>query len=72
MKVRWTAKASYDLGEIARYIAEDSPDAALRVATAIFDTCESLSAFLSGAAQGVSPEPAKLSFRHCHISWSTA
>ncbi len=37
MKVIWTGGAADDLEEIARYIRRDRPDAAQRVAKAIYD-----------------------------------
>ncbi|HEY6342439.1 MAG TPA: type II toxin-antitoxin system RelE/ParE family toxin [Bryobacteraceae bacterium] len=45
MTIRWTAGAADDLESISEYIAEDNPEAALRVARAIFSRIEELSKF---------------------------
>jgi addiction module RelE/StbE family toxin len=42
MRVRWSEPAADDLADIARYIRAGNPDAARRVAKAIYDGCESL------------------------------
>lgn len=45
MTIRWTTGAADDLERISEYIAEDSPEAALRVARAIFSRIKELSKF---------------------------
>jgi toxin ParE1/3/4 len=42
MRIRWTPGARRDLEEIDAYIALDSPSAATRVSTAIFDQTDAL------------------------------
>lgn len=45
MKIRWTEKATACLESIGDYIAEDSPEAALRTVTEIFQRIEELANF---------------------------
>jgi len=45
MRVRWTTKAADDLARIVNYIRKDDPEAARRVATAIFDGVADLRTF---------------------------
>lgn len=45
MKIRWTTAAADDLERISEYIAEDSPEAALKIARTIFSRIEELSTF---------------------------
>jgi toxin ParE1/3/4 len=45
MRIRWTAGAADDLERISDYIAGDSPEAALRVARAIFSRINELGKF---------------------------
>lgn len=45
MEVRWTRPAAQDLEEIARFIGQNNPDAALRVAKVIYDRCMGLELF---------------------------
>jgi addiction module RelE/StbE family toxin len=42
MEVRWTAPAAQDLENIARYIQRENPEAARRVAEALYDAAMSL------------------------------
>ena len=42
MRIRWTLPAAEDLEQITRYIQQDDPSAALRVAKTIYDGCEGL------------------------------
>ena len=46
MKLRFTPRAARDLAEIADYIREHSPEAALRVRAAILESLQSLALFL--------------------------
>ena len=41
MRVRWTRRAERDLDEIAKYIGQDSPAAAVRVVLELIDQVES-------------------------------
>jgi toxin ParE1/3/4 len=45
MKLRFTPRAARDLAEIADYIREHSPQAALRVRAAILESLQSLALF---------------------------
>jgi plasmid stabilization system protein ParE len=45
MKLRFTPRAARDLAEIADYIREHSPEAALRVRAAILESLQSLALF---------------------------
>ncbi len=45
MEIRWTAEASSNLEQISLHIAEDNPEAALRVVNDIFRRIEQLAAF---------------------------
>lgn len=45
MDVRWTEPAVRDLENIARYIRQDNPQAALRVMRALYDSAMSLESF---------------------------
>ena len=45
MKLRFTARAARDLSGIADYVREHSPEAALRVRAAIFESLQSLVLF---------------------------
>ena len=45
MKLRFTPRAARDLAEIADYLREHSPQAALRVRTAILESLQSLVLF---------------------------
>lgn len=42
MRLRWTRRAERDLDEIAAYIGQDSPAAAVRVVLELIDRVESL------------------------------
>lgn len=42
MRLRWTAPAAEDLGQITAYIGRDNPTAALKVARTLYDGCENL------------------------------
>ncbi len=44
-KLRWTEEAASWLEEIYRYIAQDDPQAALRVVTSIYEKAQMLSSF---------------------------
>jgi len=45
MKLRFTPRAARDLAEIADYLSEHSPQAALRVRAAILESLQSLALF---------------------------
>ena len=53
MKLRFTRRAAQDLADIATYIGERSPQASLRVRSAILDSLQSLIQFPENRA---SPE----------------
>jgi plasmid stabilization system protein ParE len=40
MEIRWSQEATADLTGIIHYIKQDNPEAALRVARTIYETCE--------------------------------
>lgn len=45
MRLQWTAPAAEDLYNITRYIRQDNPAAARRVAKSLYDGCASLGDF---------------------------
>jgi addiction module RelE/StbE family toxin len=52
MKIRWTTEASENLEQISRYIADDSPEAALKTVRLIFEQIKTLSVFPSRGRAG--------------------
>jgi toxin ParE1/3/4 len=62
MLVRWTEAAAEDLARIVRYIAEDNPEAARRVAQTIFDGVAALRTFPARGRIGLSENAREILF----------
>ncbi len=68
MRVRWTAPAAQDLYKITQHIRRDNPTAALEVAKALYDRCESLVNMPIAAEKAASPPRASSCLPTCPIS----
>ena len=62
MQMRWTTPAAQDLQRITRYIHRDNPEAARRVAKAIYEGCESLASAPHMGRIGSQPATRELIF----------
>ena len=71
MRLRWTPDAAEDLYRIVRYIQQNNPTAASRVADALVDGCERLLRFPRAGRTGAAKELVNLFLRVLHTSWFT-
>jgi toxin ParE1/3/4 len=73
MKLRFTPRAARDLGEIADYIRERNPQAALRVRAAILESLQNLVLFpLVGRQQKVEGVRKLVTRRYPYLVYYTA
>ncbi|HEY2496827.1 MAG TPA: type II toxin-antitoxin system RelE/ParE family toxin [Candidatus Angelobacter sp.] len=68
MEVRWSPEAAADFTAIIRYIRQDNPSAALRVARTIYSAVAQLNVFPNSGRPGKVNGTRELRCRGCRLS----